>query len=124
MIIDDLLDFVRERMKSKRTSANARILWRNMERALENGKAGWIGLRSRKVTDEDLCMWALNCALLHNGLSFQWMPLSSRTTITEARKRKKKQLPAAIHNWMMLSSSNEWTREYLDLMEGTWRRRT
>lgn len=123
-MIDELLAFVQERIKSKRTSANARLLWRNMERAIENGKAGRIGLRSRKATDDDLCRWALNCALLHNGLSFHWMPLSPRTTITQARSRKKKQLPEAIHNWMMLSSSNEWTREYLDLMEGTWRRRT
>lgn len=124
MIIDDLLAFVQDRIKSKRTSANARMLWRNMERAIENGKRGRIGIVSRKATDDDLCRWALNCALLHNGLSFHWMPLSPRTTITEARRRKKKLLPAAIHNWVMLSSSNEWTREYLNLMEGAWRRQT
>lgn len=122
MIIEELLSLVQKRVKSKGTSSMAKAFWRAMERNIKNGMEGRIGLKHRKPTDEDLSRWARNCALLSNGLNPQWMPLSPRTTITEARKKKKKALPRAIHNWMMLASPNEWTRDYLNLLEGSWKR--
>ena len=122
MIIEELLSLVQKRVKSKGTPATAKIYWKMMERAIENGMEGRIGLKPRKPTDEDLSRWALNCALLSNGLNPHWRPLSPKTTITEARNRKKKALPRVIHNWMMLASPNEWTRDYVNLMEGSWKR--
>lgn len=122
-MIEELLKLIEGKIGRRRQPAVEKHYWGQMchaiKRAQSGGSPGW---PRRAVNDEDISRWALNSALLINGLSYHWMPLSNRTTMSEAKKSKRKRLPRTLHNWMVLSTPNEYTREYISLVEGGWRK--
>jgi hypothetical protein len=122
MILDEIEALVAKKEGRKSQSNSGRLFWMRLRRSIERARAGLLGWPHdrRHATEEDMCKWALSCALLMNGLSPSWMPLSNRNTIAQIKAKKAKELPGLIHNWMMLASPNEWTRGYACLLEGEW----
>jgi hypothetical protein len=123
MILDEIEALAAAKKARKSQSESARFFWDRLLSAIRRGKEGRIGWpkHQRHATEEDMCRWALNCALLMNGLSPSWMPLlPNRKTIAQMKAKKAKELPKMIHNWMVLASPNEWTRGYACLLEGEW----
>lgn len=123
MIAEQLLALARRNMSRKRASTPRRILWSHLELVIVKGMEGRIGwpTKLRRATDEDFARYALNCALLLNGMSPSWVPISRGSTVEQIRARKKRLLPGPIHSWMMLVRPNEATRKYITLIEGNWR---
>jgi hypothetical protein len=123
MILEEIEALVVRKATRKSQRESARLFWTRIRKAIERAREGMMGWPHdrRHATEEDMCRWALNCALLMNGLSPSWMPLlPNRKTIAQMKAKKARKLPRAIHNWMMLATPNEGTRGYTCLLEGEW----
>jgi len=54
-----------------------------------------------------------------NGLSFHRKSLTNaRKTTSQDESAKRKPLPKAIHNMMILGDQDDYTREYVSFLEG------
>jgi hypothetical protein len=122
MILDEIESLAFSKKNRKRQLESERLYWLRIHHSVGKARVGLLGrpFHYRHATEEDACLWALNCALLINGLSPSWVPLSNRKTVAEIKK-KVKTLPRSIHNWMLLASPNEWTKGYVCLLEGKWK---
>lgn len=123
-MIEALVELVEKKMRRRCQNATERHHWERLRHSIGRAKAGGAPGRPRRaINDEDVARWALNSALLLNGLSFHWMPLNNSTTISKARNEKRRRLPRTLHNMMMFLEPNESTREYISLVEGSRRPR-
>jgi hypothetical protein len=123
MILEEIEALVARKAARRSQRESERLFWTRIRRSIERAGEGLLGWPHdrRHATEDDMCRWALNCALLMNGLSPSWMPLLlNRKTIAHMKAKKARALPRAIHNWMMLASPNEWTCGYACLLEGEW----
>lgn len=122
-MINEILKLVRAKAARRRQSDAERHHWTRMEHAIPRAMAGRLYMRGKdgRPTHEDITMWCLNCAMLINGLSYHWLPLSNRATLSEIKKRKRRKLPKPLHNMMLISPPNQWTRQYASLVGGGWK---
>jgi hypothetical protein len=124
MILDEIEALVARKAARKSQSESERLFWRRIRNSIGQARAGLLGrpYHYRHANEDDMCRWALNCALLINGLSPSWMPLlPNRKNMAQMKAAKARTLPRAIHNWMLLAPQNESTYGYACLLEGRWR---
>lgn len=121
-MIEEILGLVERKIARRWQPAVEKHHWERLRhairRASEGGAPGW---PRRPANDEDHARWALNCALLINGLSFHWMPLVNSRTMKNAKGAPRRRLPRDLHNMMVLSPPNDSTRGYISLVNGGWR---